>query len=51
MARAPRHTPTFPELAERVSRLEKQMTEVVKTLADGNTSAVHEMTQLSPCSP
>jgi uncharacterized protein involved in exopolysaccharide biosynthesis len=46
MARALRHTPTFQELVERVSRLEKQMAEVLKTLADSNTSAVHEMTEL-----
>ena len=46
MARAPQRTPTVQELAERVSRLEKQLAEMVKTLADSDTSAVHEMAEL-----
>jgi hypothetical protein len=46
MVRAPQRTPTVQELAERVSRLEKQMAEMVKTLAHSDTSTVHEMTEL-----
>jgi len=46
MARAPQRTPTVQELAERVSRLEKQMAEMVNTLADSDTSSVHEMAEL-----
>jgi hypothetical protein len=46
MAHPPRRTPTVQELAERVSRLEKQMTEMVKTLANSNTSAAHEMNEI-----
>jgi predicted nucleic acid-binding Zn-ribbon protein len=44
MTRVARHTPTIQELAARVSRLEKQMAEVVKM--DGNTSPLHEMTEI-----
>jgi hypothetical protein len=46
MAHPPRRIPTVRELAERVSRLEKQMTEMVKTLANSNTLAAHEMTEI-----
>ena len=46
MARAPQRSPTVQELAERVSRLEAQMAEMVNTLADSDTSVVHEMAEL-----
>jgi hypothetical protein len=46
MVRARQRTPTVQELAERVSRLEKQMAEMVKTLAHSDTSTVYEMTEL-----
>ena len=46
MARAPQRTPTVQELAQRVSRLEKQMVEMVKRLADSATSTVHDMAEL-----
>jgi len=46
MARAARRTPTTQELAERMSSLEKQMTEMVQTVAGNNTSTVHEMTEI-----
>jgi uncharacterized protein involved in exopolysaccharide biosynthesis len=46
MTRVARHIPTIRELAARVSRLEKQMAEVVKTVGDDNTSPLHEMTEI-----
>ena len=43
MGRAPQRTPTLQELAQRVSRLEKQTAEMVNALAN---SAVHDMAEL-----